>query len=107
MHCAYWKYTVRRRILGQKRDLFPLKGSNWFVVDSPIATTHWQELVKVLDNEHRALRATLENAPWAKLTVGPGGGPGKPAARIYGVAMHDLYHAGQIQTLKALQKRAK
>ncbi|MBI4810692.1 MAG: DinB family protein [Ignavibacteriales bacterium] len=30
VHCAYWKYAVRRRILGEKRGSFPLKGSNWF-----------------------------------------------------------------------------
>src|SRR5262245_16173373 len=27
VHCAYWKYAVRRRITGEKRGSFPLKGS--------------------------------------------------------------------------------
>lgn len=30
LHCAYWKYTVRRRLTGEKRGSFPLKGANWF-----------------------------------------------------------------------------
>ncbi len=105
VHCAYWKYAVRRRILGGKRGSFPLVGSNWFAVDGPISEVRWKELVKLLDNEHRTLREAIESVPWAKLTVGPGGGPGEPASHVHGAAMHDLYHAGQIQMLKAMRKR--
>ena len=35
VHAAYWKYTVRRRILNEKRGSFPLKGSNWFALAKP------------------------------------------------------------------------
>ena len=31
LHAAYWKYTVRRRIEGNKRGSFALKGSNFFL----------------------------------------------------------------------------
>jgi len=30
LHCAYWKYAIRRRIRGDKRGSFTLEGSNWF-----------------------------------------------------------------------------
>lgn len=30
VHAAYWKYMVRRRILGEKRDFFSIKGNNWW-----------------------------------------------------------------------------
>ena len=30
VHAAYWKYAVRRRLKGEKRGSFPLKGSDWF-----------------------------------------------------------------------------
>ena len=30
LHCAYWKYVVRRRLRGEKRGGFPRKGSDWF-----------------------------------------------------------------------------
>ncbi len=30
LHCAYWKYAVRRKLTGEKRGSFPLKGSNFF-----------------------------------------------------------------------------
>ena len=30
VHAAYWKYAVRRRLLGEHRGRFAIKGSNWF-----------------------------------------------------------------------------
>ena len=30
LHTAYWKYTVRRRLTGEKRGSFALEGSNFF-----------------------------------------------------------------------------
>ena len=30
VHAAYWKNIVRRRLLGEAKGSFPLKGSNWF-----------------------------------------------------------------------------
>ena len=30
VHAAYWKYAVRRRLVGDKRGSFAFKGSNWF-----------------------------------------------------------------------------
>ncbi|HEM45638.1 MAG TPA: hypothetical protein ENO23_01200, partial [Alphaproteobacteria bacterium] len=30
LHCAYWKYVVRRRLTGDRRRTFPLAGSDWF-----------------------------------------------------------------------------
>lgn len=107
VHCAYWKYAVRRRITAEKRGSFPMKGSNWFPVDAPLTDKRWKALVKLLDDAHRTLRETIESAPWSALTAGPGGGATKPAAHVHGIGMHDLYHAGQIQTLKALQKANK
>src|SRR6185436_8272660 len=30
VHAAYWKYAARRRLTGEARVSFPIKGSNWF-----------------------------------------------------------------------------
>jgi hypothetical protein len=30
VHCAYWKYAVRRKLRGVARGSFAVKGSNWF-----------------------------------------------------------------------------
>ena len=104
VHCAYWKYAVRRRIRGDKRGSFALTGSNWFTLPERLSDAEWKRYVRLLDDEHIALREAVATAPWSSLCLtrtGPGEGV---AAHVYGVAMHDVYHAGQIQTLKALYK---
>lgn len=106
VHCAYWKYAVRRRIRGDKRGSFPLKGSNWFALPGPLADTAWREYVSLLAQEHRTLLDAVATASWSRLTDGPGGDRNSAAAHVFGVAYHDVYHAGQIQTLKALLKSA-
>jgi len=94
-HAAYWKYAVRRRLIGAKRGSFPLKGSNWFT--SPAQDEEaWHDIVVVLDVEHRQLRDAV-----ASLSLKEIGAP-KTARLVYGVAAHDLYHTGQIQLLKRL-----
>ena len=37
VHCAYWKYSLRRKLSGSRRGTFPLKGSNWFKISDPAA----------------------------------------------------------------------
>lgn len=106
VHCAYWKYAVRRRIRGDKRGSFPLKGSNWFELPAKLTQPKWREYVALLDTEHRALREAVAAAPWARLSQGSGGRNQPPAPHVHGIAMHDLYHVGQIQTIKALHKQA-
>jgi len=104
VHCAYWKYAVRRRIRGDKRGSFALKGSNWFALPGKLSEVQWRGYVTLLDAEHEALMQAVAEAPWGDLCRTKSG-PGKSiAAHVYGVAMHDVYHAGQIQTLKALHK---
>jgi len=104
IHCAYWKYAVHRRITGGKRGSFPLKGSNWFAVEGKLTKGQWKDCATLLAEAHAALREALATAGWARLADGPGGGGNRPAAHVHGAAMHDLYHAGQIQTIKALRK---
>lgn len=102
VHCAYWKYAVRRRIRGDKRGSFVMKGSNWFALPGNLSETQWRIYVKLLDAEHEALLDAVASASMTELCR-TRSGPGKGiAAHVYGIAMHDVYHAGQIQTLKAL-----
>ena len=104
LHCAYWKYAVRRRIRGDKRGSFPLKGSNWFVLPKKLSKQQWRDYVALLDDEHRALREAIATTPQAQLFKASGGKP-EPAAHVYGIAMHDTYHAGQIRVTKVLHKQ--
>jgi len=102
VHTAYWKYAVRRRLLGEKRGSFPIKGSNWFGI--PVANTEasWRDDLRLLDAMHASLRKAISGLPPPKLLATPKGSKVSNIRQIYGIAMHDVYHAGQIQLLKRL-----
>ena len=108
VHAAYWKYTVRRRLTGEKRGSFPLAGSNWFTRPqrgTKDLETAWRADVALLVAEHRRLRAAIAALPPRSLgDVSPGSAHtlGRLAT---GAALHDVYHAGQIQMLKRLCPR--
>src|SRR5262249_25770314 len=68
VHAAYWKYTVRRRLLGEKRGSFALKGSNWFERPAPDGRSDWRADLTLLDETHRTLRAAVAALAPAELT---------------------------------------
>jgi hypothetical protein len=105
LHAAYWKYAVRRRIRGDKRGSFPIKGSNWFAVPARLSDSEWRGHGDLLESEHHALRETVAGFDPARLgdRLPGGGGKTTPRLTILGIAAHDVYHAGQIQLLKRLQ----
>ena len=106
VHAAYWKYIVRRRLLGAKRGSFPLEGSNFFARPGTGGSTmrDWQADVALLDQMHDELRATVAALTPAQLKRPLASG--RPASwMVAGAAAHDLYHAGQIQLLKRLQRQ--
>jgi hypothetical protein len=101
LHAAYWKYAVRRRIEGGKRGSFALQGSNFFArpEKGKFNEAAWRKDQELLEREHRALRAAmvtlLQTARSAKLL-----------RQLYGIAFHDVYHAGQIRLLRRLMNHA-
>ncbi|MCL4838265.1 MAG: DinB family protein [Thermoanaerobaculia bacterium] len=107
VHCAYWKYAVRRRLAGTKRGSFRLAGSNWFPRPVPGADGEeaWRSDLRLLAEEHRALRAAVAGLAAGDLGRCPAGGRETVARLVRGVAAHDLYHAGQIQLLTRLRQR--
>jgi DinB superfamily len=100
LHAAYWKYVVRRRIEGGKRGSFALKGSNFFPRPEPVKLNEaaWKTDKKLLEREHRALRVAV--AKVLRTTQGA-----RLVRQLYGVAFHDIYHAGQIRLLRRLMER--
>lgn len=103
VHAAYWKYTVRRRLTGEPRGSFPLKGSNFFPrPEGPITEAALERDVRLLVGEHKSLRAAV--AGLGSRDLGASVPSSKVTYRwlIRGAAAHDLYHAGQIQLLKRL-----
>ena len=96
VHAAYWKYAVRRRLRGEPRGSFACEGSNWFARPSSIARNRekaWMEDKRLLEREHQKLREAVAQARSHRI----------PLAHIYGVAFHDVYHAGQIRLLRQLR----
>jgi hypothetical protein len=100
LHAAYWKYAVRRRIAGEKRGSFALKGSNFFArpEKGKLNEAAWAADKELLEREHRALRAAV-----TKVLRTPR--PAKFMRQFYGIAFHDIYHAGQIRLLRRLMER--
>jgi hypothetical protein len=104
LHTAYWKYAVRRRLLGGKRGSFPLEGSNWFPLPEDRSAGAWRRDVALLESQHRALMAAAAGLTAADLPGRPAGSKISNAFILRGIACHDVYHAGQIQVLKRLQR---
>ena len=105
VHAAYWKYVVWRRLTGQQRGSFPLKGSNWFRRPQDGTEQEWRADVVLLDRMHRSLREAVDELSARAIWQTPKGSAVSNASIIAGAAAHDLYHAGQIQLLKRLQTR--
>ena len=112
VHAAYWKYVVWRRLRGEKRGGFPRKGSDWFVcpavdavMSAAAAAKAWKADVALLDEMHRKLHAAIAQMTPDDLHKVASGRMNN-VAFVRGVAAHDVYHAGQIQTLRQLYRRA-
>lgn len=101
LHAAYWKYAVRRRLRGEKRGSFPLKGSNWFPVREGLSEATWAEYRALLDEQHKLLRAAVQELGGAKRTTLSE----KQLRLITGLAAHDVYHAGQIRLLRVMGEK--
>jgi len=109
VHLAYWKYAVRRRLLGEKRANFPEKGRNFFPRPIELSARAWQRDLALLARMHKELRATAASLDDSALDRRSLGSRQAPRYMIAGIAMHDTYHGGQIQLLKRLfhQSRVK
>jgi uncharacterized damage-inducible protein DinB len=105
VHAAYWKYTAWRRLTGQARGSFPLKGSNWFRRPEELTDKAWRADVALLDEMHRSLMGAVAKLSARELHQTPRGSKVSNFKLLSGVAAHDLYHAGQIQLLKRLSPR--
>ena len=104
LHTAYWKYAVRRRLMGAALGSFPRQGSNWPALPSKLDERAWRTDLRLLKDEHAKLRRAVAALAPGILGRRLGRRPWTYSETIHGVAMHDLYHAGQIQLLKRLRE---
>jgi uncharacterized damage-inducible protein DinB len=104
VHAAYWKYTVWRRLTGERRGSFGLKGSNWIPRDSGLDAAAWRADLRMLDDVHRKLHDVIARLTPNDLAWTPRASKVSNLAIITGIAHHDVYHTGQIQLLKRLSR---
>ncbi len=106
VHAAYWKYAVRRRLVGGKRGAFGERGSNWFSGRTTTNRAAWRQDLLLLEQQHQDLRQAVAALDPGRPRPAQKRGKGRPPLdHIVGVAFHDVYHAGQIQLLKRLQQK--
>jgi hypothetical protein len=91
--------VVRRRLEAGKRGGFILAGSNFFPRPEAGKATEadWKKDREILRSEHRLLREAIQRR--LRQPLAP-----KLAHTLWGIAFHDVYHAGQIRLLRRLMK---
>ncbi len=100
VHAAYWKYVVRRRLTGDERGTFPLKGSNFFPRPLECTEAAWRKDIELLETQHQDLRRVLLHPPASLYAERKRWQAALHTIR--GIAAHDFYHAGQIRLLRRL-----
>ena len=108
VHCAYYKYALRRRLTGAKRGSFPFKGSGWFQTPATITREQWSEYLALLESEHEQLVEAIQSATQTlSRSKSRRNGQWTNVQRVYWLAIHDGYHTGQINMIKAMYRRSK
>ncbi len=104
LHTAYWKYAVWRRLTGGEKGSFPRSPSDWPRIPDRPDNKAWKLDLELLTDQHKLLRQAIIDFPPSKLYSALPKSKVKYIHLIYGISSHDLYHAGQIQLLKRMQK---
>lgn len=103
LHIAYWNYAVRRGLDGGPRRGFPRSPANWPAVPQQPNAAQWAADVALLKDEHEQLAAVVRQFAPSRLDERPPAGKTWTYGELVaGIAMHDAYHAGQIQLMKRL-----
>lgn len=105
LHAAYWKYTVRRRLTGERRGSFARGPADFPALPATCDHRGWREDIALLDAEHERLRAVVAALEPQRLDRKHGSW--RVLDYVLGAASHDLYHAGQINLLKRLTAKVK
>ena len=102
LHCAYWKYRVRGRLLkarGRKVGRFERSPADWPTLPAVLDAQAWQAELGFLEGHHAALRAAIVDTP-SSLLAQPYDEKGHSYFRlIAGAAAHDVYHTAHIRNI--------
>jgi len=103
LHTAYWKCMVRRRLLRDAEIDFPRPGANFPALPARPDARAWKRDRDLLDEQHALLRRAIAQLDRWQLGRRAWRSKWTVAENVYGIASHDLYHAGQIQVIKRLR----
>lgn len=102
LHAAYWKYIVRRALIGSETPRFERAPSNWPTPSAEGSAQGLRADIAFLKSEHARLREAITAFPARRLGEAAGKSGTTYAGLIRGVTFHDLHHGGQIQLMKRL-----
>lgn len=100
LHLAYWKYRVTRRITGERGPRFPRGPANWPDAPAVADAERWAEDVALLEAMHAELLEVAAGLTDRDLTRQVGRHTVEESLR--GMALHDLYHGGQVRLLQRM-----
>jgi hypothetical protein len=92
LHHAWVARGVREKLSGKPAEKFVLEGEDWFPLDSEKVLS-WKKVTATLESEQRRLRETVASLSPDSDQLG----------LVLGNTCHAIYHAGQIQLIKALR----
>jgi len=95
IHHAFYQHSVRGRLTGAKLEPFVLEGDDWFVIDDEKAMA-WKKIVDVVESMQKKLAAIAGDG-----SILP---EDERLGLLIGITCHAVYHAGQVQLIKALAK---
>jgi hypothetical protein len=99
LHHAYTTRGVRAKLTGQAAEPFVLEGDDWFGVDEG-AGLGWTDIRAVVDKEQHRIESAV-----AQIESGRATSPLSASERfdlVLGITCHAVYHAGQVQLIRAL-----
>jgi hypothetical protein len=104
LHAAYGKHRVIHRLDPARSPRFArrLARAWWPELPGEPDAAAWERDRALLDEYHRRLIDVVEGLSPARLLVRPRGARYTLGQEIAGVALHDVYHAGQIRLVRRL-----
>ncbi|MDQ3440894.1 MAG: hypothetical protein M3478_11150 [Planctomycetota bacterium] len=96
LHHAYYVREVRSRLAGVPLEPFVLEGADFWTLDDE-STLRWDQIRATLASEQERLAAVVEDE--SKIA---GKTDDEKLELVLGITCHAVYHAGQIQLIKAL-----
>ena len=98
---------MTKRLTGSKKHEFPEKDRNFFArgvekTTKAEAERRWAQDLALLSKMHKELRAAIAGLAESEFERPCRGIRQTVMQNVAGIAMHDVYHAGQIQLLRKL-----